>query len=87
MAINATVETIHGEERELYIRLNNLEASNHGATSFAKFRGFISREKFESGANYLWELDVEFNADVNLPLWPQAYSHLKSNIKTTCIDC
>lgn len=87
MAINATVETIHGEERELYIRLNNLEASNHSATSFAKFRGFISREKFESGANYLWELDVEFNADVTKPLWDQAYSALKSSGIGNWVDC
>lgn len=78
MAIKATVETIHGEVRELYIRLNNVEVSNHGAQSVAKFRGFISQEKFASGANFLWERDIEFDADVTQPLWGQAYQALKS---------
>ena len=78
MAIKAIVETVHGEERELYIRLNDIEASNHGVRSIAKFRGFISQEKFEAGANYLWEQDIEFVADVTQPLWGQAYQALKS---------
>ena len=78
MAIKAIVETVHGEERELYIRLNDIEASNHGVRSIAKFRGFISQEKFEAGANYLWERDIEFVADVTQPLWGQAYQALKS---------
>lgn len=90
MAIQATVETNFGEYRELYIRLNNLESSNHGQPSYAKFRGFISKEKFDSGANYLWEQDVEFAADVTKPLWGQAYQALKSalNVDSDVIeDC
>jgi hypothetical protein len=87
MAIQATVETNFGEYRELYIRLNNLESSNHGQLSYAKFRGFISKEKFDSGANYLWEQDVEFEADVTQPLWGQAYSELKRVLGTECEDC
>lgn len=78
MAIKATITTQYGEDRELYIRLNNVEASNHGAASRALFRGFISKEKFEGGANYLWEQEVEFAADVAQPLWEQAYQALKS---------
>lgn len=78
MATKAIVETVHGEYRELYIRLNNIEAGNHDEKSSAKFRGFISQEKFEAGANYLWEHDVEFMADVSQPLWGQAYQALKS---------
>lgn len=80
MAIKAIVETVHGEDRELYIRLNNVEASNHGVEATAKFRGYISREKFEDGANYLWEQDIEFVADVAQPLWWQAYQALKSSL-------
>lgn len=80
MAIKAIVETVHGEERELYIRLNGIEASNHGVESIAKFRGFISKEKFDDGANYLWELDIEFVADVTQPLWVQAYQALKASL-------
>lgn len=90
MAIKATIETIYGENRELYIRLNGIEASNHGVASIAKFRGFISQEKFEAGANYLWERDVEFMADVDQPLWGQAYQALKSAINVDgCVieDC
>lgn len=79
MAILATVTTDHGEERELYIRLNNMEASNHGVTSFAKFRGFVSQEAFAAGAHYLWERDVEFTANVATPLWQQAYEALKDS--------
>lgn len=78
MAIQATITTQYGEDRELYIRLNNVEASNHGAMASALFRGFISKAKFDAGANYLWEQEVEFVADVTQPLWGQAYQALKS---------
>ena len=78
MAIIATVKTSLGEDRELYIRLNNIEASNHGEMSSAKFRGFISQGAYQAGANYAWEQDVEFMADVSQPLWGQAYQALKS---------
>lgn len=77
MAIQATVATEYGEDRSLYIRLNNLESSNHGVASKAKFRGFLSQETFADGKHYLWERDIEFVADVSLPLWPQAYEVLK----------
>lgn len=78
MAIQATVTTKYGEDRSLYIRLNNMESSNHGVASQAKFRGFLSQEAFLAGKHYLWERDVEFVADVALPLWPQAYEVLKT---------
>lgn len=80
MAIQATVNTEFGEERILYIRLNNIEASNHGVLSNVKFRGFISKEAFEGGSRYLWEKDMDFLANVDLPLWAQAYSALKKEI-------
>ncbi|WP_157971050.1 hypothetical protein [Pseudogemmobacter bohemicus] len=65
-----------GEDREVYIRLNNIEANNHGVPALALFRGFISRAAFEAGAHYVWEASVEFASDVTLPLWPQAYAAL-----------
>lgn len=80
MAIQAKVDTEYGEERSLYIRLNNIEASNHGVPCNVKFRGFISKEAFDSGSRYLWEKDIEFLADVSLPLWTQAYEALKTQI-------
>ena len=79
MATIQTVQTFYGEDRELYIRLNNIEVSNHGVVSFAKFRGFVSRETYLSGGKYLWEQDIQFNADVSQPLWPQAYEKLISD--------
>lgn len=73
MAIKAEIETSFGEARECYIRLNNIEASNHGMPATALFRGFLSQEAFENGAHYVWEQSVEFTPDVSQPLWPQAY--------------
>ena len=87
MAIQATVSTVYGEDKTLYIRLNNVEASNHGQPATAKFRGFLSKEAFEAGAHYLWEQDVWFVADVTQPLWEQAYSELKRVLGTECGDC
>lgn len=77
MAISATVKTLFGEERNLYIRLNNLESSNHGAESLAKFRGFLSKEAFQAGSHFMWEFDLIFTADVTQSLWNQAYEKLK----------
>lgn len=87
MAIQATVKTQYGEDRDLYIRLNNVEASNHGVMASALFRGFLNQAAFEGGANYMWEQSVEFEADVTQPLWVQAYSELKRVLGTECEDC
>lgn len=76
MAIKATVTTQFGEDREVYIRLNSIEASNHGVLAQALFRGFLSKAAFESGAHYVWECGVEFAPDVSAPIWPQAYAAL-----------
>lgn len=81
MAIQTLVATEYGENRSLYIRVNNIEASNHGVPSNVKFRGFLNRGAFEAGARSVWELDMEFFADVALPLWPQAYKALKAEKK------
>lgn len=76
MAIKATVTTLFGEEREVYIRLNNVEASNHGWASNALFRGFLSKEAFQAGAHYVWQKEIQFAPDVSQPIWQQAYAAL-----------
>jgi hypothetical protein len=81
MAIKATVETLHGEKRELYIRLNNVEASNHGVTSHALFRGFLSEDAFDKGKHFVWEREIQFTPDVGKPLWVQAYEALKQQLQ------
>jgi len=80
MAILATVTTEHGEERELYIRLNNMNSSNHGVHSKATFRGFASKASFDEGKRYMYEHEIGFMADVSMPLWEQAYYELKKEI-------
>ena len=90
MAIKALVTTSFGEDRELYIRLNNLEASNHDVESTALFRGFASQAAYEEGKGFMWERDIMFKPDVALPLWGQAYEVLKSAINVDgCVieDC
>ena len=76
MAVFATVETAFGERRELYIRLNNIESSNHGQKTNALFRGFVSKDAFENCKHYIYEVSCEFDADIKEPLWPQAYKAL-----------
>ena len=76
MAIKATITTSFGEDRECYIRLNNVEASNHGVPAKALFRAFLSKEAFDGGSNFVAEFDVEFEADVSQLLWSQAYAEL-----------
>ena len=76
MAIQATVPTQFGEDRNCYIRLSNIEASNHGMPATALFRAFLSQAAFEAGSHYVAEFNVEFMPDVSQPLWPQAYAAL-----------
>ena len=83
MALQATVTDAYGEERNLYIRLNNIESSNHGVASSAKFRGFLNQDAFNDKRHYLWEQDIEFIADVSQPLWPQAYEAVKQSVGFT----
>ena len=80
MAILVKVLTVYGEERELYIRLNNTEVSNHGVKSTALFRGFLSKDAFDAGSHFMFEKQVEFNANVTGQIWMQAYAVLKEDI-------
>lgn len=77
MAVQVSIETSYGETRQAYIRLNNVEASNHGIPTCALFRGYVSKEAFEAGKAFVWERQVEFTSDVSRPLWEQAYAALK----------
>ena len=79
MALVANLETLFGETRNLYVRINNIEANNHGSAASALARGFISKNAFQSGKSYVWEKIFEFNVDVSLPIWEQAYRALKSD--------
>lgn len=81
MALLAEVETIHGEKRKLYIRLNNVEVSNHGVGSRALFRGFLSEQAFKEQKHFLWEEYIEFKPDVSKPVWEQAYAALSETVK------
>lgn len=88
MAIKATVETLFGSTQEVYIRLNNVEASNHRVKTVALFRGFVSKEAFDAGKHFVWEQTVEFDADVSNPLWGQAYEALKAMPEMAgAVDC
>lgn len=78
MAINANLDTTFGETRELYVRVNNVEVSNHTAPSVALVRGFLSEQCYRDGKPFVFEHQVEFDADVALPLWPQAYAAIKA---------
>lgn len=78
MALIANLETNFGETRELYVRINNVEASNHGFPATGLARGFLNQEAFEAGKPFVWERQFEFGADVSLPMWEQAYAALKA---------
>lgn len=79
MAIIADVDTgteEGGATRQLYVRLNNVEASNHGAEAHALFRGFASEKAYRTGKRFVWETTITFKPDVSQPLWEQAYAAL-----------
>lgn len=88
MAIQKTIRTQFGEDRECYIRINNIEVSNHGQPAKVLFRGFLCREAYQEGAHYVAEFDKELLLDVAEPLWPQAYAALKAEPEFTgAADC
>ena len=88
MALKATLETSFGETRELYVRINNVEASNHGVKASALARGFLSKDAFEAGKNYVWERSIEFTSDVSRSLWDQAYTALRAESDLVdAVDC
>jgi hypothetical protein len=78
MGIMHTTMTDYGETRTMYVRLNNLEASNHGMPASALFRGYINKAAYQAGAKYVWEREVSFTPDLSKPLWTEAYNALIS---------
>lgn len=85
MAVTASVQTQHGEDRELYVRINNVEASNHGVASSVLFRGYLSQSAFNDGYHYLYEEVLELIVDPSLPIWEQSYQAYKSKYPD-CVD-
>lgn len=86
MAILTSLETNTGETKELYLRVNNAEVSNHGNKAIALVRGFISKQAFENGKHFAHEEVIEFDADVALPVWEQAYVAMKDKYPDS-VDC
>lgn len=96
MAVTQTLVTEFGENRELYVRVNNLTANNHGEGSTTNhggintvlFRGYYSEEAFRNSGRFVWELEMNVVFDVSLALWPQAYTVLKSTPDfADAVDC
>lgn len=86
MAITTTVTTEFGEEKELYLRINNAEISNHGVKSTALVRGYISKDAFLAGAKFMWEESVVCDIDIGELVWSQFYNALKLNHREV-VDC
>ncbi len=86
MGLAATITTSFGEERECYIRLNNIEASNHGIASTALFRAFLSKSAFEDGAIYVKEYTIELTPDLSAALWPQFYTALAAELGVSDVE-
>jgi hypothetical protein len=87
MAVKAKLLTDFGEERELYVRLNNFDQlANHGVPAIARFRGYVSKEAFENGSRFVWEQLIEFDGDAPDEPWKAAYAALKAHNPTAEIE-
>jgi hypothetical protein len=87
MGVIATLETTYAERREMYVRLNNIEQlSNHGIMAVARFRGFASKDAFEAGKPFIFEILIEFEADITKTIWKQAYAALKAHDPVTPLN-
>lgn len=86
MAILTKVLTEFGEEKELYLRINSAELSNHGVESTALVRGYLSEQAFKDDLRCMYEDIVTCNVDVSRNVWEQFYSELK-NKYSSAVDC
>lgn len=77
MAIIANVELNTGENKNLYLRVNSVQVSNHGVKSIALIRGFLSESAFLNGKAFMYESEIEIDLDVSLPMWEQIYEEMK----------
>lgn len=80
MALTASVETTHGETRELYVRLNNIQYYNSDSPSCALFRGYVNRQAYVDGKQFMWEKVVYFEA-TDVDLRKSAYLAIKEDVK------
>lgn len=88
MALTATLTTQYGETRSLYVRINNLESSNHGVQSNILFRGYVGQAEFAAGGGFVYEQELKVDLDVTQPLWEQAYLALKATEQfANAVDC
>lgn len=78
MALTNTMFTQYGENRPLYVRVNNMSVSNHGVNATVLFRGYLSQEAFAANAQFVWEQEMELPMAVDQSLWSQAYQALKA---------
>lgn len=88
MAVKIRTQTLYGEERELYVRVNNFEQlTNHDEAGPDRvlIRGYISKEAFDERRAFVWELALDVTIDVSLPAWPQVYDALKAHDPTLAI--
>lgn len=89
MALIIRTQTLFGEERDLYVRINNFEQlTNHSEAGADRvlFRGYISKEAFEQRRAFVWELALDAPVDVHAPVWSQAYEALKAYDPTLAIE-
>lgn len=85
MAIRGSVITKFGEERECYIRINNVEnAANHNVKWKPRLRGYLIDFTVEESPAYVWDsieegIEISCNIDVSLQksVWTQMYEQIK----------
>ncbi len=87
MAIRGTLVTKFGEERECYIRINNVEnAANHGISWQPRLRAYLVDFTIEASPPYVWAsieagLEIECEVDLTIPKssWDQMYEQIMVN--------
>lgn len=88
MALSNSMTTQFGENRQLYVRINNMSVSNHGVNASVLFRGYLSQEAFQAGGMFLWEQEMDIPLAVDHSLWTQAYQALKATEQfQNAVDC
>jgi hypothetical protein len=77
MGLLVKKELKNGMQGEFYLRVNNVEASNHNTKNFALVRYYASKEAFDSGKNFIEEDGIEFECACSDNLWEKAYLKLR----------
>ena len=87
MAIRGVLTTKFGEERECYIRINNVEnSSNHNVKWKPRLRGYLVDFTVDESPVYVWDsveegLKIECDVDLNIQesCWSQMYKQIMDN--------